>query len=153
MSNTQSKEIVSVSESKSEFCSDFCSDKLVLKLDEVSSDSMILRTCYVVYDHTEGEYFVCGVNVEIGNSNEDFKFYCKTRKHVVAFLKYLLSAEDATINHVLYNYKYLDECEYVDYWMLSEQCDPNCELSGYNGADFSKSWLSPLLKTLKHVRY
>lgn len=134
------------------------SDKLVLKLEETSEETGDIQLkCYVVYDHTEDEYFICGKNQSTDGLREfeDFKFYCKTRKRVTSFLKYLLSSTDASgkINHVLYNYKYLDEYDCVDYWVLEDQEDSQCELAGYDGANFSKSWLSPLLKTLKHVRY
>ena len=141
------------------------SDKLILKLEETYSDSdnetsEVKLVCYVAYDHNEEEYFICGKRIgekekEGEGEEEDFKFYCKTRKNTMSFLKYLFSSPDETsnINHVLYNYKYLEDSECVDYWVLNEQEDSRCELSGYDGANYSKSWLSPLLKTLKHVRY
>jgi hypothetical protein len=139
----------------------FYSDKLILKLEEIDEESDSVKlTCYVAYDHNEEEYFICGKRIsdkEEGEEGEegDFKFYCKTRKNTMYFLKYLFSSPDETgnMNHVLYNYKYLEDHECVDYWVLNEQEDSRCELSGYDGARYSKSWLSPLLKTLKYVRY
>lgn len=134
------------------------SDKLVLKLEEIDVDTQRLRVkCFVVYDQTEREYFICGKaqKLEDQEEPEDFKFYCKKRKHVIEFLNYIFQSPEKTenLNHVLYNFKYLDEYDCVDFWVLEDQENASCELTGYDGADFNKSWLSPLLKTLKHVRY
>ena len=133
------------------------SDKLILKLEDVDVETQEVKLiCYVAYDHNENEYFICGKHLRNGHSEEgDFKFYSKTRKNTTSFLKYLFSSPDGSeeVNHVLYNYKYLEDYECVDYWVLYDQEDSRCELSGYDGARFSRSWLSPLLRTLKYVRY
>jgi len=141
----------------------FLNDKLILKIEEVSTTSdKVSMKCFIAYDHNESEYFVCGKRSEIEYcvkppGPEDFKFYCKSRNHLIEFLRYTfmddMTPGDSTLTHLLYNYKDLDTQDYVDYWTLEEQEDPNSEISGFNGATFSRSWLSPLLKTLKYVRY
>ena len=155
MSNTQSKQPL-----VEDFV--FFKDKLVLKIEEVSAfTDDVLMKCFVVYDHNEHEYFVCGkrqkVKFSANPGPEDFKFYCESRENVIAFLRYTfmddMTPGDSTLTHVLYNFKHLDEQDYVDYWTLEAQEDPNLAISGFNGATFSKKWLSPLLKMLKYVRY
>jgi len=155
MSNTQSKQIKQTFDDTEDDVF-FCRDKLILTLEEVSKTTDdVLMKCYVAYDHNESEYFVCGKRQ--GDGFEDFKFYCKSRKDLTAFLRYTLSDEsttgDTTLSHVLYSYKDLCEQYYVDYWVLYDQEDTNTEISGFNDATFSRNWLSPLLKMLKYVRY
>ena len=136
------------------------SNKLVLKLEEADADddATIVKKCYVIYDHSEGEYFICGMNFpsDCDSQTDDYKFYCKKRKNVASFLKYLLAGEDTKINHVLCNYKgmydFVRPCD-VDYYVFEEHDNVACELTGYDGAGYSGDWLLPLLKTLKHVRY
>lgn len=141
-----------------------CYDKLILKLEEVDSDSgRVLTSCYVAYDHAEAEYYVCGK--KSGNMGwEDFKFYCKKKKHMMDFLKYMIGDLNITgaprVNHILYNYKNLDlngeeehRKDFIDYYVLAEQEDETSELAGYNEMRFNKRWLLPLLKMLKNIRY
>jgi hypothetical protein len=167
MSNTQSKQSNQNNQMLYEQCDaqegcTFLKDKLILKLEEVSKTTGdVIMKCFVAYDHNESEYFVCGKSQIADEFDsrvpEDFNFYCKSRKNLTLFLRYTLSDEactaDTTLNHVLYNYKDLEEQDYVDYWMLEDQEDSNSEISGFNDATFSRSWLTPLLKTLKYVRY
>ena len=145
-----------------------CYDNLVLKLEEVDSDldKRVLTSCYVAYDHNESEYYVCGKKhgKRGGVGWEDFKFYCKKRKHMVEFLRYIIGdlsvSTSPKINHILYNYKNLDlngekehNKDFIDYYVLEEQEDINSELAGYDGVRFNKRWLLPLLKMLKNIRY
>jgi len=159
MSNTQSKQVQMIEcYDEHEYVGDTYSDKLVLKLEEVDVGTGEIRfKCFVAYDHNEGEYFICGksMTLEDDREPEDFKFYCKSRKNTMSFLKYLFQCPQGTeqMNHVLFNYKYLGDYECVDYWVLEEHEDALCELAGFDGATYNKSWLSPLLKTLKYVRY
>ena len=162
MSNTQSKQTEQLV--VDDFLEDpvFLNDKLVLKIEEVCAfTDDILMKCNVVYDHNESEFFVCGKRREVEfyakPGPEDFKFYCESRNNLIAFLRYTfmddMTPGDSTLSHVLYNFKNLDEQDYVDYWTLEDQEDSNSEISGFNGSTFSRKWLSPLLKMLKYVRY
>ena len=141
-----------------------CYDKLILKLEEIDTATKHIEiVCYIAYDHEESEYYVCGKRGLA--MAEDFKFYCKKKSHIISFLKYVIGDTTATppsskINHILYNYKNLDldgeeehVKEFIDYHVLKEQEDRNCELAGYDGEQFSERWLSPLLKMLKNLRY
>lgn len=161
MTNMHSRQIQSDFENDENV---LCYDNLVLKLEEVDSDSnRILTSCYVAYDHTEAEYYVCGK--KHGNAGwEDFKFYCKKKNHMVEFLRYIIGDVTVScapkINHILYNYKNLDlngdeehSKDFIDYYVFEEQEDANSELAGYNGVRFNKRWLLPLLKMLKNLRY
>jgi len=139
-------------------------DKLILKLEEIdNATGATVMSCYIAYDHEESEYFVCGKR---GHAlAEDFKFYCGKKSHMIEFLKYVIGDTSAVvpsskINHILYNYKHLDlngdeehTKDYIDYDVLALQEDRNSELSGYDGVEFDKKWLSPLLKMLKNTRY
>ena len=142
-----------------------CYDKLILKLEEIDDQTgRRVMTCYIAYDHEESEYYVCGKRME-NPMVEDFKFYCEKKSHMIDFLQYLMgdtstAASNSKINHILYNYKNLDlygeeehPIEYIDYYVFEEQEDVNSELSGYDGVQFDKKWLSPLLKMLKNLRY
>lgn len=153
-------------------------DKLILKLEEVDSESGSIKTsCYVAYHHTEKEYFVCG---KYENEEEDFKFYCKSRKTLIEFLRYSLGCAmgnvNARVNNVLYNHKDLfwccdtnklnrengddlDKYCYLDYDSLRrreryrEKGEECVEIAGYDGVVFKTKWVSRLLKMLKQIRY
>jgi hypothetical protein len=145
----------------------FTNDTLVLCFEEVDCDTKnIDMVCYVLYDQTEREYYICGKRQDATNNKKktiavynDFKFYCKSSKHVIKMLKSIMDTENNGVNHVMYNYKdiyYDDDCvehEYLDYNTLYESQDDQKEICAYDGIEFKKSYVKDLLTTLKHVRY
>ena len=61
-------------------------DKLVLYLEEECKDTY----CYVVYDFTEREYFICGSRTtKYDEKYCPFNFYCKSKTTVLEYLQFI----------------------------------------------------------------
>ena len=145
---------------------EFTNDRLVLCFEEIECDTGDLdMECFVLYDPEDKEYFICGKRNDVCKDDYietefmDFKFFCKSKREVVMFLKSIMDTNNNKINHVLYNYKDIfyndnrDEYEYLDYDVLSENKAKMKELCAYDRAIFKKFHVINLLKMLKHVRY
>lgn len=172
MSNIHSKLITQ--NTQKTFADHLTYDKLVLKLEEVDTDTGdIDMSCFIAYDQNDEEYYICGKrhvpeNKANGMYSEDFKFYCKSSKQLFRFLEYIIDYKLNKVNHILYNFKELDlhdvtteekykvgdiDQDYVDYYVLQEGLDIGCEITGYDEATYDRGWLKPVLKMLKYVRY
>lgn len=129
-------------------------DKLVLFMEEEYEGSVDM-TCYVVYDHTEGEYFVCGQRVdELNCAYSTFHFYCKKRKSLLNYLGFILNAEDSKLTYGLFNFNGMfHEREYVDFNVLNSMRSDFNEVAVYNRMDYDDDIMKDLLSVLKNVRY
>jgi hypothetical protein len=162
MMNTQYEDI---------YTDDFMQDKLVLclytlNMNKVLEDDVTDCTCFVLYDESEEEYFLCGkrtyVNLEEDQEDDDyfsFKFFCKSRSSVINMLASVLDVNNNTVNVELYNYTDIytkedgTEYKYLDYDALMDNYDVRKELMRFDEIEFDEVSIRQMLKMIKHVRY
>jgi hypothetical protein len=129
-------------------------DKLVLFIEEEYEGSVDM-TCYVLYDHTEGEYFVCGQRLdELKYMYSTFHFYCKSRKSLLRYIRFIVNADDSKITYGLFNFNGLfrhSEC--VDYALLNSLRSNYNEIAVYNKMDYEEDAMRDVLRIIKDVRY
>jgi hypothetical protein len=176
MSNSQSKQVVYDC-----YC-DECDyglthDKLVAYFEEFRYGSNeCVMTCYVLYDHCDKEYYICGkktptrsVMYSVKNSvknteynvNEynDFKFFCKSSKDMLKMLKCIMNVSCNDINLTILNYKdiFIDdsgsELDYIDYTSLEYSNTLQKEIISYDHTRFDDRQVKSILRMLKKVRY
>ncbi len=130
-------------------------DKLVLFIEEEYEGSVDM-TCYVLYDHTECEYFVCGQRLdELKYMYSTFHFYCKSRKSLLRYIRFIVNADDSKITYGLFNFNGLfrPNNERVDYPLLDSLRSNYNEIAVYNKMDYKEDVMSDLLRVIKDVRY
>lgn len=129
-------------------------DKLVLYLEERFNgrkDSY----CYVAYDHTEKEFFICGARATINNTRYgEYHFYCKSTKTLLNYLEFVLNVTCSNLTYGLYAFKNIFEftdCVNLDLMEIKSQ-DHN-EIAMYADMDYDRSSIKKNLRMLKEVRY
>lgn len=129
-------------------------DKLVLFLEE-EYDGSVDMTCYIAFDHTEREYFICGQRMdELLNKYSTFHFYCKSKKSLLRYLRFILNADDSILTYGLFNFNGLfRDREYVNYEVLNNMRSDFNEVAVYNRMEYDASIMKDLLIVLKDVRY
>ena len=136
---------------KMSMCSE---DKLVLFLEE-EYDGSVDMTCYVAYDHTEREYFVCGQRLdEMEYTYATFHFYCKSRKSLLKYLRFIVNADDSKLTYGLFNFNGIFRGrESVDYNVFDSMRSNFNEVAVYNRMEYDHGNMKDLLAVLKDVRY
>ena len=173
MSNSQSKQVAY----DDEYNDGFTHDKLVAHFEEFrygSNESVM--TCYVLYDHCDKEYYICGKKTAtrsmvscIKNSvkhteynvNEynDFKFFCKSSKDMLNMLKCIMNVSCNDVNMTILNYKdiFIDdsgsELDYIDFNALECSNTLQKEIISYDSTRFDDRLVKSILRMLKKVRY
>ena len=129
-------------------------DKLVLYFEEESNGKPDTY-CYVMYDFTEKEYFLCGARHDShGYKYGKFHFYCRSSETVLDYLTYILNINSSEITQGLCNFRNLfkySEC--VDLDILDPKKQDINELAVYVGETFKKRQIKKLLRMLKEIRY
>ena len=133
-------------------------DRLVLYIEECyyeNSKMNVDTRCYILYDELEEEYFVTGNRLSTSREvYAEFKFYCKSRQNLLNYLSIILNTGETVLNYGLFNYKDLFyNNDMVDFQILNESRDDDCEIAFYFEADYSFTRMKKLLTTLKYVRY
>lgn len=133
-------------------------DRLVLYIEECyyENSKMNLDTrCYILYDEVEQEYFITGQRLSLSKEvYAEFKFYCKSKTNLLNYLSIILNTGETVVNYGLFNYKDLfDNNDMVDFQILHDERDANCEIAFYLESDYSFRRMKKLLSTLKYVRY
>lgn len=172
MSNSQSKQ-VAYDDFNDDYDNGLTHDKLVAYFEEFrygSNESVM--TCYVLYDHCDKEYYICGKKTETRgvmyslkkteyNMNEynDFKFFCKSSKDMLKMLKCIMNVSCNDVNMTIYNYKdiFIDdsgsELDYIDYNALEYSNVLQKEIISYDNTRFDEGLVKSILRMLKKVRY
>ena len=129
-------------------------DKLVLFLEEEYEGSVDM-TCYIAYHHIEKEYFVCGQRLdELQHKYSTFHFYCKSRKSLLKYIRFIVNADDSKLTYGLFNFNGMfREREYVDYDVLDSMRSNYNEVAVYNRMEYDNDIMRDLLVVLKDVRY
>ena len=175
MSNSQSKQVkqLTCDGYEYEFNYSFTHDKLVAHFEEfVYGSKESIMSCYVLYDHCDKEYYICGkrsatcgvmynVNNPEYNVNEynDFKFFCKSSKDMLNMLKCIMNVSCNDVNMTIYNYKniFIDdegvELDYIDYNALQYSNISQKEIITYDNTRFNECLVKAMLRMLKKVRY
>lgn len=178
MSNSQSKQVSYEGYYDEYECDNgLTHDKLVAYFEEFRYGSnKSVMTCYVLYDHCDKEYYICGKKTEtrtevscIKNSvkhteynvNEynDFKFFCKSSKDMLKMLKCIMNVSCNDINMTILNYKdiFIDdsgsELDYIDYTSLEYSNTLQKDIISYDNARFDDRLVKSILRMLKKVRY
>jgi hypothetical protein len=133
-------------------------DRLVLYIEECYYENSKMNAdtrCYILYDEVEQEYFITGNRLSLSREvYGDFNFYCKSRENLLNYLSIILNTGETVLNYGLFNYKGLfDNNNMVDFHILNESRDDNCEIAFYFEGDYSFRRMKKLLSTLKYVRY
>ena len=129
------------------------SDKLVLFLEEDYEGSVDM-SCYVVYDATEKEYFICGQRMDdLSCKYAPFHFYCKSKRSLLKYIRFITNAEDSRLTYGLFNFPDIYFEEMVDYSVLDKMRSAYTEIAVYVKMDFDKKIIHDLLVVLKDVRY
>lgn len=174
MSNSQSKQIAQWFKSDNEYNSYddfFTDDTLVLHFEElVYGTTESVMNCYVLYDHCDKEYFICGKKCPtygeyISDTDcepreyNDFKFFCKSAKDMMRMLKCIMNVFCNDVNMTIYNYKDIfiddtgEELEYIDYHTLECNQTSQKEIIKYDNMKFNDGLVKTMLRVLKKVRY
>ena len=126
-------------------------DKLVLYFEDDCKDTY----CYVAYDFTEKEYFICGARMnEFGEQYSSFNFYCKSKTTLLEYLKFIFDVAFARLTYGLYNfYNIFGTTDCVDLELLDSKRNDMCEITVYVGTVFKQKTVYNLLKMLKEIRY
>jgi hypothetical protein len=133
-------------------------DRNVLYIEELyenSDPNKFDMRCYVIYDETQGEYFVTGSRrLHMYETYGNFKFYCKSKTTLTEYLGFIVNSQQSKINYGLFNCVNLfNERDYVTFDTL-ENARINCaELAFYMGMSFKPTKIQTLLKILEQVRY
>jgi hypothetical protein len=138
------------------------SNKLVIYIEEKYEDVKDM-SCYVLYDETEKEYFVCGSRRDEAMVNyAQFHFYCKSRDTLVNYIAFIVNASGSCISLItygLYSYDIFgsdDEHEmsqFVSYSRLDKYRSDTNELALYVDMTFSSAKIHDLLNIIREVRY
>ncbi len=129
-------------------------DKLVLYFEE-ETDGHKDTACYVLYDLTEQEYFVCGSrHDERGTQYAKFHYYCRSAQTVMDYISFILNSRFSKITYGLYNYHNIFEHHnMVNYDVLEgKRCTEN-EVAIYLNMEFSKKSIRKILTMLREIRY
>jgi hypothetical protein len=126
-------------------------DKLVLYFEDDGKDTY----CYVAYDFTEKEYFICGARTTKNDENYcPFNFYCKSKTTLLEYLKFIFEVAFCRLTYGLYNfYNIFEGGDCVDLELLDNRRNETCEISIYFETDFNAKKVYNLLKMLKEIRY
>lgn len=129
-------------------------DKLVLYFEEIANERPDTY-CYVMYDFTEKEYFLCGARHDSeGTKYGKFHFYCRSSETVLDYLTYILNISTSDVTQGLYNFRNLFEhSDCVDLDILDAKKTDINELSVYIGEKFKTRLIKKLLRMLKEIRY
>jgi len=127
-------------------------DKLVLYFEDESKDTY----CYILYNFVEREYFICGArtNYVLNEQYCPFNFYCKSKKTLLEYLKFIFDVAFARLTYGLYNfYNIFGDRDYVNLKVLDIKRNDETEITAYVGATFKPELVYNLLKMLKEIRY
>ena len=129
-------------------------DRLVLYLEEVYDGEPDAK-CYVVFDETEKEYFVCGSRLDVNNQTYgDYKFYCYSEHVLLDYLQFVLNADSSMLNYGLYNYQDIfSDTNMIDYSFLDTHRTVQNEIVVYVESNFKKKQLAKILVMLRKIRY
>jgi hypothetical protein len=129
-------------------------DKLVLFIEE-KYDGCVDMSCYVLYDVSEGEYFVCGLRIDnVEFKYAPFHFFCKSKQTLLSYLKFITNANDSLLTYGLFNFNNIFEnVEYIDYERLEAKRSNLNEIAVYVDMEFNKKQMMEMLVILKEVRY
>ena len=129
-------------------------DKLVLFIQEKYSGCVDM-SCYVLFDVSEREYFVCGTRLDIVDFKyAPFHFFCKSKQTLLSYLKFITNANDSLLTYGLYNFNNIFENEkYIDYERLEAKRSDLNEIAVYVDMEFDKKQMMELLVILKEIRY
>ena len=179
MSNSQSKQVAYDGYNcyDDEYDNGLTHDKLVVYFEELRYGSNeTVMTCYVLYDHCDKEYYICGkkmatrsvmYSVKNGvknaeyNMNEynDFKFFCKSSKDMLKMLKCIMNVSCNDVNMTILNYKdiFIDdsgsELDYIDYNALEYSNTLQKDIISFDNTRFDDRQVKSVLRMLKKVRY
>jgi hypothetical protein len=136
---------------------DFKNDKLVFYFEEMENDTEQDLQIFIVFDEYENEYYITGSrnSVKYRIVFEQFKFYCKSIKHVMEYVSSILDYS-YKINYTLYNFPNLYDDENIDFHLLNERKNTKNFIVGEDSvmcSTFMKKIFKPMLKNLKNVRY
>ena len=139
-------------------------------------DDLLTVKIFVLYDVNEKRFFIRGKNYdddekdedtdfdsssssyetdslnkfETGSLNKPFSFQCKIKKHLIRFIKYLVSINSYELS--LYNYDNLPNASNnVTYEFLENNQDKRNEIVCYERINFDKKICLNLLNILKNI--
>ncbi len=131
---------------------------------EIKSDLLVLRVscndfdgieteCFVFYDDSEKEYFICGLKED---QEHPYRFFCKKRENVTSFIESIV-VNKTLVTIELLNYPNLFENDVqADYHLFTHEEAEWSIISCQEGHTFTaslQSELSRCLKSLKMVRW
>jgi len=121
---------------------------------EEEYEGSVDMTCYVVYDATEEEYFICGQRVDdLSYKYAPYHFYCKSKRSLLKYIRFITNAEDSRLTYGLFNFSGIYLEEVVDYGVLDKMRGDYNEVALYVKMEFDKNIIRDLLDVLKDVRY
>ena len=129
-------------------------DKLVLFIQEKYCGCVDM-SCYVLYDVSDGEYFICGTRLDnVEFKYAPFHFFCKSKQTLLSYLKFITNANDSRLTYGLFNFNNIFEnVEYINYERLEAKRSDLNEIAVYVDMEFDKRQMMELLVILKEVRY
>jgi len=128
-------------------------DCLVLKLEEVDSDTKIIdTTVYIFYDKAEHHYVIRGHRrFSPKYKSCSYSFVSEDVSGLAYFLQYIICT-DNTVNEVLYNYdNFPINSNDITFEFLKEYDHPDYEISGYNKQKLGRKRLLNNLRMLRNV--
>ena len=129
------------------------SDCLVLKLEEIESDTgKIDTTVYILYDKERKNFVIRGRRrlTPVAQSC-NYSFVSKRAEDLVDFLLYII-CKGNTVNEVLYNYDNLpNDANEITFDFLYQYDHDDYEISGYNNIKLGKKRLLKNLNILRNV--
>jgi len=128
-------------------------DCLVLKLEEVDSDTKIIdTTVYVFYDKAEHHYVIRGQRGFTPKYKScSYSFVSTDVDDLAYFLQYIV-CRDNFVNEVLYNYdNFSSDSNDITFEFLKEYDHPDYEISGYNNQKLGRKKLLKNLRMLRNV--
>jgi hypothetical protein len=173
MSNSQSKQLATYDDYDYDYDNGLTHDKLVAYFEEFEyATSNSVMTCYVLYDHCDKEYYICGKRAATCavvysethpeydvNEYNDFKFFCKSPKDMISMLKLIMNVSCNDVNMTMYNYKDIFinddgvDLDYIDYNTLQYSNVSQKEIISYENARFNEDIAKTMLRMLKKMRY
>ncbi len=154
--------MMSNSQSKIEMNDDMCDgyydqQTLVMYFGEIDSESgLVDMRCYVFYDQSEEEYFICGKRTTQSETEfSDFKLFCKHRKGVLDLLSNIMDTRHNLVDYTLYNFKDLF-CSYdvdIDFDFLNSKRDIKDEINGFDNIVYDEVDTKTVLSIIKQARY
>lgn len=131
-------------------------DKLVLYIEE-SYDGVGDMMCYVLYDRSEDSYFICGsrmCDIDLPEQHEPFHFFCKSKKTLLKYIKFIVNADDSRLTYGLFNFNNIfKNVDYIDYHYLNTRRRDVSEVAVYTDMEFDKKTIRDLLEIIKEVVY